>query len=217
MDISPLTSGRSAVVATEKAGTQISGDFEMFLRMLTVQLKNQDPLNPVESADYAVQLATFSGVEQQVLTNDLLKELTAQGGVSQLSEFGTWVGREVRVPAPAAFTGAPVTLWTSPQTGADLAQLVVKDAAGAEVQRLSLPLTEGMIDWAGTTRDGRALPDGLYSFTVESFANEVLTGAQAAEIYAKVSEVRAAAGGVQLILPGGVEVDASLVTALRGA
>ena len=49
----------------------ISSDFNTFLRMLTVQMQNQDPLNPIDSADYAVQLATFSGVEQQVRTNQL--------------------------------------------------------------------------------------------------------------------------------------------------
>ena len=71
----------------------ISSDFETFLRMLTAQMKNQDPLNPVESADFATQLATFSGVEQAVLTNDLLRGLSLQIGVSGLA---SWVGKEVR-------------------------------------------------------------------------------------------------------------------------
>ena len=53
---------------------KISSDFETFLRMLTVQMQNQDPLNPIQSSDFAVQLATFSGVEQQVRTNDLLEK-----------------------------------------------------------------------------------------------------------------------------------------------
>ena len=57
------------------ASSKISSDFETFLLMLTTQLENQDPLNPIESQDFAVQLATFSGVEQQVLTNDLLSDL----------------------------------------------------------------------------------------------------------------------------------------------
>jgi len=49
--------------------------------MLTVQMQNQDPLNPVDSSDYAVQLATFSNVEQQVQTNDILRELQSQMGL----------------------------------------------------------------------------------------------------------------------------------------
>ena len=47
------------------AKAMINSDFETFLKMLTAQMENQDPLNPIESSDYAVQLATFSGVEQQ--------------------------------------------------------------------------------------------------------------------------------------------------------
>ena len=43
--------------------------------MLTTQIKNQDPLNPMEGTEFAVQLATFSGVEQQVQTNQLLARL----------------------------------------------------------------------------------------------------------------------------------------------
>jgi flagellar basal-body rod modification protein FlgD len=60
----------------------LTSDFETFLRMLTVQMKNQDPLNPIESSDFAVQLATFSGVEQQVKTNDLLTKLADSFGGS---------------------------------------------------------------------------------------------------------------------------------------
>lgn len=215
MEVNSLNAGRSSVVATEKTGAQISADFEMFLRMLTVQLKNQDPLNPVESADYAVQLATFSGVEQQVLTNDLLKDLASQGGVTQLAQMGDWVGREVRAPAPADFTGRPVTVWTAPAWGADSAQLAVYDAAGNEVQRMALPLAAGAADWAGATRDGMALPNGLYRFAVESFAGETLINTSPAEIYARVKEVRSTGGGLELILSGDVAVDSKTVTALR--
>jgi flagellar basal-body rod modification protein FlgD len=57
-------------------GRAISSDFNTFLRMLTVQMQNQDPLDPIDSADFAVQLATFSGVEQQVRTNELLGQLS---------------------------------------------------------------------------------------------------------------------------------------------
>ena len=58
---------RSTADGAETGGNSaLSSDFETFLRMLTTQLQNQDPLNPVDSADFAVQLATFSSVEQQV-------------------------------------------------------------------------------------------------------------------------------------------------------
>lgn len=55
--------------AESKTAAFASSDFETFLKMLTTQIKNQDPLNPMEGTEFAVQLATFSGVEQQVMTN----------------------------------------------------------------------------------------------------------------------------------------------------
>ena len=57
------------------ARSALASDFDTFLRMLTTQMQNQDPLNPIDSTDYATQLATFSGVEQQVRTNSLLADL----------------------------------------------------------------------------------------------------------------------------------------------
>lgn len=83
--------GMSAATTTGDTGV-INSDFETFLVMLTAQLQNQDPLNPMDSSDYAVQLATFSGVEQQVLTNELLRGLGAEGRIDNLASVAGWVG-----------------------------------------------------------------------------------------------------------------------------
>lgn len=205
----PFTSGNTA--------RTISSDFETFLRMLTVQIQNQDPLNPVEASEFAVQLATFSGVEQQVRTNDLLKTLSAQMSVSGLAQMGDWVGREVRAATPVWFDGSPVTLAPNPAAMADSVRLVVKDASGTEVQRLTLPVSSDTIQWAGVTTDGAPLPPGLYSFTVESLVGDEVVLSEAAEVYARVSEVRSEGGALKLVLPGGVIVDSTAVTALREA
>ena len=76
--------GNAAASTNSASNAVISSDFETFLKMLTTQMQNQDPLNPIESSDYAVQLATFSGVEQQVRTNQLLADLANQMGSSGL-------------------------------------------------------------------------------------------------------------------------------------
>ena len=73
-------------------------------------MQYQDPLNPIDSTDYATQLATFSGVEQAVLTNDLLKSLTTQMNTGGLVDMAALVGKEVRSTAPAYFDGQPLTL-----------------------------------------------------------------------------------------------------------
>lgn len=215
METSALTSSNTTPYTTGTSNRTISSDFETFLRTLTVQIENQDPLNPVESSEYAVQLATFSSVEQQVLTNDLLKSLSGQMNVAGLAQMGDWVGQEVRVAAPAWFEGAPITLAPNPAALADRVELVVRDAAGTEVQRLTLPVSAEPVDWAGVTADGAPLPEGLYSFTVESLSEGEVILSEPAEIYARVAEVRAEGGLLRLVLPGDVLVDSGAVTGLR--
>lgn len=215
MQTPALASSNTTPFTAGGSNRTISSDFETFLRMLTVQMENQDPLNPVEASDYAVQLATFSSVEQQVLTNDLLKSLSGQMNVAGLAQLGAWVGQEVRVAAPAWFDGAPITLAPNPAAAADTVDLVVTDSAGLEVQRLPLPVSSDPVDWAGVTSDGVPLPDGLYTFTVESLADGAVILSEPAEIYARVSEVRSEGGTLRLVLPGDVRVDSTAVTGLR--
>ena len=119
-----------------EAASALSSDFETFLLMLTTQMENQDPLNPIESQDFAVQLATFSGVEQQVRTNDLLESLANGLGLSGMSQLAGWVGMEARVNAPAVFDVAPITLAPEPDPSSDNAVLVVRDEFGRVVPTL---------------------------------------------------------------------------------
>ncbi|MGC9418905.1 MAG: flagellar hook capping FlgD N-terminal domain-containing protein [Rhodovulum sp.] len=209
------TTTASAAAEAKSDPAAISSDFETFLKMLTVQMTNQDPLNPIESSDYAVQLATFSGVEQQVQTNDLLKTLTETLGGAGLSQYGGWVGMEGRADVPAVFDGTPITVLPKPATEADSAQLVVRDASGTEVQRQAIGTDGDALAWAGVGADGTPLPDGTYSFVVESFLDGARIGESAAEVYAPITEVRSDASGVTLVFEGGGEASASSVSALR--
>jgi flagellar basal-body rod modification protein FlgD len=150
---------QTANAATSKNGL-IDSDFETFLKMLTTQLKNQDPLDPIDNSDYAVQLATFSGVEQQVKTNDLLTALGSQFGVVGMSQLAGWVGKQARAEMPVQFDGLPVSLAVTPDARADAAQLVVTDSTGKVVARDQVPPGKNAFDWAGTDPQGAPLPSG---------------------------------------------------------
>lgn len=209
-----LTPARQPAQA-QAADPTISSDFETFLKMLTVQMKNQDPMNPIESSDYAVQLATFSGVEQQVRSNQLLEGLSQQMGLMGMAQLASWVGMEASAAAPAYFDGAPITLSPNPARTADEAFLVVKDAQGAEVERLAIPVSTDPIVWAGVDSGGNPRPAGLYSFEIESHANGTLVSSGMAEVYSLITEARNEGGQTVLILEGGVQVPAISVNALR--
>ncbi|MFQ6546881.1 flagellar hook capping FlgD N-terminal domain-containing protein [Aestuariibius sp. 2305UL40-4] len=203
-----------ADVATDTSAV-ISSDFETFLNMLTTQLENQDPLNPVDSADYAAQLAQFSAVEQQVLTNDLLETLIQQSQVTGLSDMAGWVGMEARATGAAHFNGAPVRLVPDPSPLAQSTVLIVTNSAGQEVAVEPLPSGGGEIDWVGYDEDGRPLPPGEYTFRIESTANGEIIEREAVAHYTRVNEVRVEGGVNVAILAGGVSVPATEITALR--
>lgn len=216
MEITQATNTASVLItAKPTSSTAISSDFETFLRMLTVQMENQDPLNPVDSSDYAVQLATFSGVEQQVQTNDLLRSLAIQLGASGMAQMASWVGKEARSPAAAQFDGNTITLTPKISPLADRAEIVVSNANGAEVDRFDVPVGAETVDWSGADRSGFPLPLGLYSFSVSSYSGEEVLTKTPAEIYSTVTEVRSQNGETVLILKGGAAIASSQVTALR--
>ncbi len=218
MDLAPTTLTQTTTPPAAGTSTRkIASDFDTFLRMLTVQMQNQDPLNPVDSSDYAVQLATFSGVEQQVQTNDLLKAMAAQMGTSGMAQMAAWVGREARAPVAAHFTGAPITVAPNPAVLADSVEMVVRNAAGTEVQRVTIPTGAAPVQWSGVGEGGLPFPSGLYSFEIISSANGEVLLAEQADVYSTVTEVRSEGGETILILSGGVAVPASLVSALRDA
>jgi flagellar basal-body rod modification protein FlgD len=216
MDVTAITSTSTATTgATTGSATKITSDFNTFLKMLTVQMQNQDPLNPIDSTDYAVQLATFSGVEQQVRTNQLLADM--QGRFQQLgmAEMASWIGKEARSTAPVPYDGAPITLSPNPAVGANRAVLAVRDAEGTLVSREEIPVSAQPYQWLGAGMDGSPLPPGVYSIALESLNGETVIATTPVEHYARVIEARGGTDGTILVLEGGREVLASDVTALR--
>lgn len=214
MDISQTNSQSPAASAPAAQKPKVTSDFNTFLRMLTAQMKHQDPLNPVEATDFATQLATFSGVEQAVLTNDLLRGLMSQTG---LADMASWVGKDARAAAPVYFDGStPVTLYPKPMAGAQSGEIVVRDVAGNIVDRFPAPVSTDARQWTGVGTSGTPLPRGAYSFTFMSSKDGKSLGETGVEIYAMVTEVRSVDGEKQLITQGGIAVPAKNITALRG-
>jgi flagellar basal-body rod modification protein FlgD len=215
----PSSSGTSSTGsdASGSAITAIDSNFNMFLKLLTTQLKNQDPLNPMDSSQFAVQLATFSGVEQQAKTNTLLESIAGQLGQSGMSQLAGWIGMEVRSTKPAAFDGKPITLAPAPDSNADTTVLVVKDANGTRVASETIPVSSDTIQWDGKNAGGNTLPKGNYTFELQNYQNGQLIGTDPVESYSRVVEAQTGTSGTVLVLDSGSKVDASKVTALRAA
>ncbi len=214
-DVTSATAAPTIPTTSTAATGTMTGDFETFLQMLTTQLKYQDPMDPMESSEFAVQLATFAGVEQQVYGNELLSGMSAQMATSNMAEVAGWIGQEVRVASAVYFDGTPITISPNPAAVADSAELVVRDEEGNELSRQSIPISAEPIEWAGVTSDGAPLPEGVYKFEVVSYSGEETLLTETAEVYAEVVEVRAQGGVNVLMLEGGIGVPASSVSAIR--
>ncbi|WP_323035034.1 flagellar hook capping FlgD N-terminal domain-containing protein [Pararhodobacter sp.] len=195
-------------------GTASAGqsDYQTFLNMLTVQMRNQDPLNPMNSTEFAVQLATFSGVEQQSYTNQLLSSMLNQTG---LSDLGSWVGMEARIYGGAWYEGESIKLTPDPALGADEVTLIVRDSNGNIVDNRSLETDALSYEWDGLGADGQPLPDGTYTFEIESKSEGEVIDTQPVAAYVPILEARYENGATMLVLPGNLWVDSAAVTGLR--
>ena len=215
MDVTAAT--QTPIKATASVDKQNNDkNYDTFLKMMTTQIKNQDPLNPMSADQMAVQLATFSGVEQQTKTNDLLAQLLGQSALTGMGQMVGWVGKEARIAAPAYFDGAtPVTLSPNPAQSATKAVLVVTDQSGKEVSRTELPLGSKDYEWQGRDSKGEALPKGVYTLKLESWQGDKVIDTSQVEYYARISEIRSTSDGLSALLPGGVEAPIAAVTAIR--
>ncbi|MEL6523351.1 MAG: flagellar hook capping FlgD N-terminal domain-containing protein [Pseudomonadota bacterium] len=214
--VSGATANTTQTTATtQSSSTTINSDFDTFLKMLTAQLTNQDPLNPLDSQDFAVQLATFSSVEQQTKTNDLLTDLTESFAAANMSQMASWVGRDARTTAAAAFNGEPLVLYPDIPDTASATELVVRDSSGSIVDRRSFAPTAAELVWDGTDDEGNSLASGHYSFEVQVTNSDDTVETATVGHYAQITEVRVTAGAEKLILEGGVEVDHDQVVSIR--
>jgi flagellar basal-body rod modification protein FlgD len=217
MDVTSTTSSTTTTAGATGLDTlpSIDSDYQMFLNMMTTELQNQDPTAPMNTDQFATELATFSGVEQQTQTNALLTTLNATTTGQAMAQMAGWVGDQARIDAPVYFDGAPITLSPNPAVDATSCALVVTDSNGNEVDRRSVPVSSADYQWDGKDSAGNTLPTGIYTLSLESSSGDQVLGSTGVEYYAPVQEIRSSPSGVTILVPGEIEVPSSYVTALR--
>jgi len=162
-----------AAARTDAGRTAMATNFETFLSLLTAQLKNQDPLSPVDSNEFTSQLTQMSGVEQQLLTNDLLTSLLAAQQGGGLSGAANYIGKDTTAAWSAMKLDGGQATWSYElATDAATADLQVLDSGGRIIWSGPAPdKTEGTHDfiWDGKTTAGGQLPDGgVYTLKVSA-------------------------------------------------
>ena len=160
-----------AVSRTGTSRASLVSNFETFLQLLTAQLKNQDPLSPLDSNEFTAQLTQMTGVEQQLFTNDLLTSLldAQQGG--GLGTASNYIGKDATAAWGFTKLDEGSANWSYELgAAASEATLQVLDSSGKVVWTGPAPdRTSGTHDfvWNGKTTAGDQLPDGgVYSLKV---------------------------------------------------
>jgi flagellar basal-body rod modification protein FlgD len=143
----------------------------MFLTLLTTQMKNQDPTSPMDSNQFMSQLVQMTGVEQQLATNDLLKQLVGNTTTS-LANVVDLIGKQVRAAtAEAALSNGQAKWGYSLPANADDVKIEVLDSNGLAVRTVAasgddLKAGEHAFAWDGKNDAGAAQPEGTYKLRI---------------------------------------------------
>jgi flagellar basal-body rod modification protein FlgD len=199
------TINTSAAAATPTA--QLSGlttDYTMFLKLLTTQMQNQDPLNPMDTAQYTQQLVQFSQVEQSIQQTGVLKNMLAQLSGQQISQATGFIGKEARFDSPVAGLGEAPATWTYQITGAPAAiTATISDASGKAVRVVTLdPSAQGRFEWDGMKADGTRAADGAYMLALSAVAASGDQLGSTINSVGKVNDVVAAGADIMLGVNG---------------
>jgi flagellar basal-body rod modification protein FlgD len=161
------SSGSSSSNTTSStATTGIADNFQTFLTLLTTQLQNQNPLDPLDTNQFTAQLVQFAGVEQQLKQNDQLKSLIDIEKSAQSTQALVYVGNTVAVDGSKAQFDKSAT-WNFQTEKDTTATITITNSAGQTAYTGSYSLKEGNASfvWDGKGNDGVQWPAGTYTLT----------------------------------------------------
>jgi flagellar basal-body rod modification protein FlgD len=154
---------------TNSASTPTLADnFTSFLQLLTTQLQNQNPLDPLDTNQFTQQLVEFSQVEQQLKSNDQLATLVSLQQTAQATNAISFVGKTVAVDgATAQLTNSSAT-WSFSVDKPATATVSIKSSTGQVVYSGSYTINPGQqqFQWDGRDNTGAQWPDGSYTMSV---------------------------------------------------
>ncbi|EDP65587.1 Flagellar hook capping protein [alpha proteobacterium BAL199] len=213
--VSPIsTSGTKSSTSADK----LSKDFDMFLTLLTTQLKNQDPLDPMDNSEMVNQLVQFSNVEQQIAQNKNLEQmillLNSQSAASSVS----YIGRDVQfTDSTTVYDGTkPVTFGYTPTKTAESVKIDIADADGKIIRTVDgeRSASRHTFVWDGLDKDGAAAPAGQYTFLVKAKDASDKNITVDKDITGHVTGAASDATGNYLLI-GDLAVDVTKVVAVR--
>jgi flagellar basal-body rod modification protein FlgD len=162
-----LPASSSSSSSTSSDGT-LAGNFQTFLTLLTTQLQNQNPLDPLDTNQFTQQLVQFAGVEQQLKTNDQLSSLVSLQQTTQATQALDFVGKKAVVDGSTATMTNAAATWQLSVPTASTVTINIANSTGQNVFTGSYGVNAGdnqVFSWNGLGNDGTQWPDGKYTLT----------------------------------------------------
>ena len=187
----------SAVTATASRSTvgvdknMIAGNFQAFLQLLTTQLKNQNPLDPLDTNQFTQQLVQFAQVEQQLKSNQELETLVSLQKTAQATQALGFVGSTVAVDGATTQLGKGQANWSFSVTKPATATITIANSAGQTVYSGSYTIQPGTqkFAWDGRGNNGTQWPDGTYKLSVTAVDTSGQSVAVSTEVEGVVDSV----------------------------
>lgn len=206
MAVNAVESVTAAATSATPPRSVIKEQEDRFLRLLVTQLKNQDPLNPLDNAQITSQMAQISTVQGLERLNTTLNALLGQANATHQLAAASLVGRGVLVPGgELVLEGGHTLFGVELKEPVDQLTVEIRDATGGLVHRAELgPHRAGIhgLHWDGVTESGVAAADGRYSFEVSAVRGEESVAAMALS-FGRVDAVARSGDSVSLVLSGG--------------
>jgi len=174
---------------------------DRFLKLLVTQMKNQDPLNPMDNAQVTSQMAQLSTVSGIDKVNATLKSLTDSLSAGQAMSATGMIGHGALVPGSAIdLKNGQSVAGVNLEQGADSLKVLIKDGANNLVRTLDMGAQkQGVVPvaWDGKDNTGKAMADGAYKISAEVAAGEKTTAATTLS-FGTVNGVAPGSGGAKL-------------------
>jgi flagellar basal-body rod modification protein FlgD len=158
----------SATSATGVDSKTLAANFTSFLQLLTTQLKNQNPLDPLDTNQFTQQLVQFAQVEQQLKSNDQLAALVSLQKTTQATAALDFVGATVAVDGSTAKLAEGEAAWRLQVPKPVTADVVIRSSSGQTVYTGTFSMNTGVQEfvWDGKGTNGVQWPDGDYTISV---------------------------------------------------
>lgn len=185
------TTSTGSTTASSIDTSTIAGDFTTFLQLLTTQLQNQDPLDPLDTNQFTQQLVEFAQVEQQLKSNDQLSTLVSLQQTAQATSALGLVGATVVVNGQTANLANGSATWTLSATKPTSATISIADSTGKTVYTGSFSVDAGSqtFTWDGHGNDGTSQPDGEYTLSASGVDANGQSSAISTQVQAVVDSV----------------------------